>query len=445
MPLGRRGASAATDMFQRIGVCPSFVAVGLSISVAGCPPSPSSRDAADGATDAHPIRDSQTEVAASANPSDAKTPPFPSVNAPLETISDAGVRIDGAANTCRLIERPAALRGLGATRAGLRRTAEIVADWRIAPGSRSAWTVPVVAPRTARISTPAAEPAAPLDTRGLVPCAHTAHADVCPDRNGVLRVAGAELAHARPGTSVAAAEDRDALVVAYLADKKAGDGTILSAFAVAPGASPVLLSEVGSGATAVDLSTRGEKRGVVAAYLDARRAMMPIHARTLERSAAGVTLGKDAVLFIGGAPETHLGCALARGSDGATRLLVPMGRDTSTFGMAVLAVPDPPTEDVPASWSMYSGALDPSPVAAAGSDGTRIARVVPGPHGSVELEVVAIGGNDVSVIGRLGNYPRILRLAFDIDRLGAFWIGAWTGTEEIVERWVCGAAAGPAR
>jgi hypothetical protein len=350
---------------------------------------------------------------------------------------------------CTLVERPPTLQGLGPV-ALVAADAEIAAIVNRADGPQRI-RAPLVAPPAgpprlpfgnvgdaAAAPSAHAPPDAPGAATGAVPCVPTPRADVCTDREGNVRAEGRTIARARPGTRIAAAEDRGTLVVAYLADRRTSEGNLIEAWAVVPGGSPVRISEDGSGATGVDLVARPSVNapGLVAAYLDARSAMTPIHARPIDAHAhEGLALGADAVVFVGGPPETHLALALARAEDGSIHLLMPMNRDTLAFGMALLPIADRPTEDVPAVWSLYARAVDPAPVAVATSDRGKVARLVPG---AIEIGVVTASGA-FRVDGAIPRAPTA-SLALEVDKFGALWVAGWNGARvagSFVERWIC--------
>jgi hypothetical protein len=129
------------------------------------------------------------------------------------------------------------------------------------------------------------------------------------------------------------------------------------------GAAAAPFSGEGSGASSVALAIAGgAARGV---SLDARSAMSPVHARTIEVSAQGTSrLGPDVVVSVGPSPEGHVEIAAASGPDGLT-VLAPFSRDTASFGLASLFVGHELRVDVPVHWSMYPNGLEPAPVAAA--------------------------------------------------------------------------------
>jgi hypothetical protein len=194
------------------------------------------------------------------------------------------------------------------------------------------------------------------------------------------------------------------------------------------GAQATPFSADGSGASSLTLVVAGGvARGV---SLDARSAMSPLHARSIEVGARGVPrLGPDVVVFVGPSPEGHVEIAAASGPDGLT-VLAPFSRDTSSFGLASLFVGDEPHVDVPVHWSMYPNGIEPAPVAAAafcgrawaafarpsGPTAGAIAELVLAPidHGAFGPEIITGQGSDFTMVSLV---PR--------DEGGA-WL-AWIG------------------
>src|SRR5439155_8774936 len=89
---------------------------------------------------------------------------------------------------------------------------------------------------------------------------------------------------------------------AYVRDRMTTEGNMSEGYVETDDGTESRLSEDGAGATSVALAPRGE--GAIAVYVDARRAMTPVHARTLAVSPK-LALGKDAVLFVAGTAETN--------------------------------------------------------------------------------------------------------------------------------------------
>jgi hypothetical protein len=194
------------------------------------------------------------------------------------------------------------------------------------------------------------------------------------------------------------------------------------------GAQAAPFSADGSGASSLALVVAGgAARGV---SLDARSAMSPLHARSIEVGAQGAPrLGPDVVVFVGPSPEGQVEIAAAWGPDGLT-VLAPFSRHTSSFGLASLFVGDEPHVDAPVHWSMYPNGIEPAPVAAAafcgrtwaafarpsGPSPGAIAELVLAPidHGVFGPEIITGQGSDFTMVSLV---PR--------DEGGA-WL-AWIG------------------
>jgi hypothetical protein len=228
--------------------------------------------------------------------------------------------------------------------------------------------------------------------------------------------AGKTIARARPGTKLAATAFGEHDVVVFLADQKTSEGVMLQAFASIDGQPAVRVSEDGTGATSVDVVTRDKK--AVIAYIDARSVMVPVHARTVEDSGGKVQLGKDAVLFIGGAPDPNVAGTLATSATSAYYLL-PIARDATSFGLAVIEIDDPPHEDAKVTWSMYPFGLDPAPIAGTrGTSPAYVARVVPRDGG--------LGAPHAIELGRIETGGAFHTLGLVADGIGATWLAMET-------------------
>jgi hypothetical protein len=127
------------------------------------------------------------------------------------------------------------------------------------------------------------------------------------------------------------------------------------------GAGP--FSSDGSGASSVAIAHAGGH--TVGISLDARSAMSPVHARTIEVGPGGpARIGADVVVFVGPSPEGHTEIAAAPGQGGPIAL-VPFARDTTSFGLASLLIGEEPHLDAAVQWNMYPNGIEPAPVAAA--------------------------------------------------------------------------------
>ena len=241
---------------------------------------------------------------------------------------------------------------------------------------------------------------APLDAGELglpTSCVRTKNHAFCVDDHGKVTrgdpsgASGAVIATARPGTRIAAADVGAHDVVAFLAERRTPDGIMLQAFASIDGGPPSRVSEDGTGATSVDIAPRGA-RGVLS-YVDARGAMAPVHARALAEVGGKIEVGKDAVVFLGGAPDPYVAGRLGTTPDQAV-VVVPISKDATSFGMAIVKLDDPPRDDEPVAWAMYPYGLDPAPIALThGVAPIRVARLVPkaaGPNAPRAVELGAI-------------------------------------------------------
>jgi hypothetical protein len=209
--------------------------------------------------------------------------------------------------------------------------------------------------------------AEPAD-RALTPACAAAGAHVfCIDRGGAIHRSAPNgdgatvVAQARPASPLAAATLKGGHVVyAFLGDRKTTEGPTTIAFAGLDDATPVQLSEDGSGATFVTLATRGDD--AVAMYIDARRVLTPVHARVLSL-ADKLALGPDAVVFVGSGTDGRTPGALARGPNGHELALLPMDKDEKSFGMAAIRIEEKPRDDAATSWSVYPAAMERAAIA----------------------------------------------------------------------------------
>jgi hypothetical protein len=116
-----------------------------------------------------------------------------------------------------------------------------------------------------------------------------------------------------------------------------------------------VLSDEGAGASSVALAGVGTRTWAVS--LDARIAMSPLHARTIDlvdRNA--MKFGEDVVVFVGEAEAAHTETDLAI-SDGEPVAFVPLPKDAGGFGLASVAFGREPRLDSQAVWTMYPNGL----------------------------------------------------------------------------------------
>jgi hypothetical protein len=164
------------------------------------------------------------------------------------------------------------------------------------------------------------------------------------------------------------------------------------------GAGHSLLSSEGSGASSVALAMSGQAG--VAVMLDARAAMSPVHARTIDVGDTGhARLGTDVVVFIGPSPEAHHEVVAAPGSDGPVAF-IPFPTDTSSFGLASIEIGSEPHLDAKVQWRMYPSGIDPAPVAAAAICGrTWVAYARPLAAPPSTEQVIALAPTEKGVFG----------------------------------------------
>ncbi len=155
-------------------------------------------------------------------------------------------------------------------------------------------------------------------------------------------------------------ERRD--VVAYLAAPSSPGGDRVARVWVDQSGTANLSAD-GAGASSVALRSTGSR--VAAVMLDGRAAMAPLHARWLDISAErGVQAEPDTVLFVGPPPEAHTEVTLAVTDEGPVAI-VPLSKDATHFGLAVVKMGWTPKVDSEPTWTLYPNGLDPAPVAAA--------------------------------------------------------------------------------
>ena len=314
---------------------------------------------------------------------------------------------------------------------------------------------PRVVPFTAGpfpISTPVSPPPAREPADGVVPkglrlhCATAGEYAFCPDRSGAVHRAGLAgdndriVASGRIGTSIAAgALGGGHTALMYLASRKTSEGWVSEAWLEVDDEPPVRISEDGSGATAVDLAVRGPS--LLAPSIDARAALTAMHVRSVVYEGAA-KLGEDAVVFVGGPGDRQTGGTLAVPASGPGWALLPIARDVSDFGLAIVRLDDPPHVDEPTVWSMYPNGLDPAPIAVATRPGGPwVARVrpqssEPGSAQVLELGQVGPGGDFVARdTVPTANSPSELSLA--VGPHGDLWLAWMDASGSWVERMAC--------
>ena len=278
---------------------------------------------------------------------------------------------------------------------------------------------------------PAPEPATTRGSRP--PCAAAGSFVFCASSAGEIRryrlgAAAPEadnfVARGRAGGPVAAATISGHPVVAYTRDATTSEGVVSEAFVESDDGTELRLSEDGAGATTLAIVPHGAN--ALAVYVDARRGMSPVHARTISL-APKLALGKDAVLFIAGGAEP--GTRVAAGASGAAAYaLLPVAHDLA-FGLATVKIDGEPRTDAPVLWSDYPNGLDPAPVAAT-TDASRafVARVRPSAPKFGSPRVLEIGTLDGSgafaPLGVVATEGAPANVAIEGD--GAGFVLAWT-------------------
>lgn len=258
-----------------------------------------------------------------------------------------------------------------------------------------------------------------------------------------------QIAKSQPSTRIAAAAlGADHAVVATLDARRTTEGMMMQAFVTLDDGETTRLSDDGAGATVLRVVPRGDR--AVALYLDARTAMVPVHARPLALRGAELALGEDAVVFVGGPPERGIELTPA-GAGKAIFALVPTGRETTEFGMAAIPIAEPPKDDVQPVWSLYPNGLDPAPIAATlpaagragdgGSETAWVARVRPAERAPGSPRVLELGRIDAAgaftSLGAIATDKRITDISIVSDAYGSVWI-LYGGTSATwLERRVC--------
>jgi len=278
-----------------------------------------------------------------------------------------------------------------------------------------------------------------------VPCAVAGDRIFCPDKSGAIHRAtrdGADdrvVASARSGTRIAAAVlGGSHAALSYMSNRRTSEGWVSEAWISVDDDAAVRLSEDGSGATAIALAARGSS--VLALLVDARAALTAVHVRPLGYE-GHVRLGEDAVVFVGGPGERRTAGALAVPATGPAWVLLPIGKDIRTFGLAVVRVDDPPRVDEPSSWAIYPNGLDPSPVAAAAGGRAWVALVRPQSVEPTSPRVLEIG--EVDDDGSLASRDAVAvsgnptHTAIAVDGHGGLWIAWADGSGSWLERMAC--------
>ncbi len=252
-----------------------------------------------------------------------------------------------------------------------------------------------------------------------------------------------QIAKSAPSTRISASSlGPDHAVVATLDSRRTSEGVMLQAFVTLDDGETTRLSDEGAGATVLRLVPRGER--AVALYLDARMAMLPVHARPISLRGKDLALADDAVIFVGGPPERGIDLTAAM-TGKSLFALIATARETSDFGMATIAVAEEPKPDVQAVWSLYPNGLDPAPMAAtihgAGDGPAWVARVRPSERAAGSPRILELGRLDAAgaftSLGAIATDKRITDVAITVDSFGSVWILYGDSNATWLERRVC--------
>ena len=228
---------------------------------------------------------------------------------------------------------------------------------------------------------PAREPADGVVSRGLrLQCARPATSRSAPThrRHPPHQPGGRRTTGSSPAAGPARASLRRPLggthtALAYLASRQTSEGWVSEAWLAVDDDAPIRLSEDGSGATALALAPRGSLGGRAHASTRGRR--LPRCTRGPSRTRAGVQLGEDVVVFVGGPGRPADGGARSRcrrrARVGAAAHREGRGRASGSPSCASTIPRGSTSRSV---WSMYPNGLDPAPVAAAASQAHDLGR-----------------------------------------------------------------------
>jgi hypothetical protein len=273
----------------------------------------------------------------------------------------------------------------------------------------------------------------PMPPKTTLPgCAVLSDYVYCPDASGAIHRSkgGGEddtiVAQGRAGTPLSVAKIGDGhVLLAYIRDETTTEGQVRVGELKVDDSTPLRLSDEGSGATYVELVSRGDN--VIALSLDGRRAMTPAHVRIVSMLEGKASLSRDAVVFVGGAADRNTRGRIALAEGGAPYVVVATAHAVEGFGMAVVRLSNPPKEDEPVVWSMYPKGIDPAPIAVTrGVSPIRVARVRPSspdPGASLLLEVGVLS-EDGEFQPRcvLSEAAYIKDVEMEVDRDATMWL-----------------------
>jgi hypothetical protein len=232
----------------------------------------------------------------------------------------------------------------------------------------------------------------------------------------------------------------DHAVVATLDARRTTEGVMMQAFVTLDDGETTRLSDDGAGATVVRLVPRGDR--VVALYIDARTAMVPVHARTLSLKKTDLVLADDAVMFVGGPPERGIDLTAA-GAGRSLFALLAMARETVDFGMATIPIAEQPKDEVRPTWSLYPNGLDPAPIAATTGEAADawVARVRPAERAPGAPRILELGRLDAAgaftSLGTISTGKRITDISIAADGHGSVWVAYGDPGATWLERRVC--------
>lgn len=367
-----------------------------------------------------------------------------------------GALPDAGSSACRLAYGPAeqAFRGPAAIVTSATELKLVANDG----GKPRIFAVPLGPPPAA--SAPVAAPPKPSSFVGMrwPPCEMAGRWAYCQAAGGIVyrtTLGGSDtkqIAKSQPSTRIAAAAlGPDHAVLGTLDARRTTEGVLMEAFVTLDDGETARLSEDGAGATVLRLVPRGDR--AVALYLDARMAMLPVHARPMSLRGKELALGDDAVVFVGGPPERGIELTAA-GVGPSVFALLPMARETTDFGMAALAIAEQPKDDVQPTWSLYPNGLDPAPIAAtvavvgerldsggASAASAWVARVRPSERTVGAPRIVELGRLDAAgaftSLGAISTGKHVTDMAIASDRYGSVWILYGDTNATWLERRVC--------
>jgi hypothetical protein len=147
------------------------------------------------------------------------------------------------------------------------------------------------------------------------------------------------------------------------------------------------------------------------------------------------------VVFVGPPPESHTDVAAVASTEGPLAF-IPFARDTTSFGLASVAIGSDPHLDAPVKWNIYPSGIDPAPVEGAvfcQRTWAAYARPSDGDAGSpsvLELSALENGAFGRGITAGQGFDFSLISIAARAD--GGAWL-AWVGNGR---SWVRGVKCG---